>query len=277
MPTLWGRSWQDIFVHCSSKRHPFSKACLQHSQTVIQPCMWFLNDGTGSSMCCFAQGELTWLVMEPQTGLEDCLKILLSCFRARTSEQQSPRGDLGVIAERIADFAAAEAAGKLISSASCAWTIAVRTGTGAPPSCTRRLRRFTTLKKTIGHFWLEGRMQRFPDIDYHAIAVVEAKPMGTPVDVQGRAKELSPSLKIPASVLPGNLAHPCTANQPIWEKLQLNSLNLAPFLLLNPVVVNSFYLSWRCSKNGIWSWWHYWGMAKVSQYQDMLQYVLLNQ
>ena len=30
------------------------------------------------------------------------------------------RGDLGVIAERIADFAAAEAAGKLISSASCA-------------------------------------------------------------------------------------------------------------------------------------------------------------
>ena len=24
-------------------RHPFSKACLQHSQTVIQPCMWFLH------------------------------------------------------------------------------------------------------------------------------------------------------------------------------------------------------------------------------------------
>ena len=30
------------------------------------------------------------------------------------------RGDLGVIAERIADFAEAKAAGKLISSASCA-------------------------------------------------------------------------------------------------------------------------------------------------------------
>ena len=28
-------------------RYPFSKACLQHSQTVIQSCMWFLHDGTG--------------------------------------------------------------------------------------------------------------------------------------------------------------------------------------------------------------------------------------
>ena len=28
-------------------RLPFSKACLQHYQTVIQPCMWFLHDGTG--------------------------------------------------------------------------------------------------------------------------------------------------------------------------------------------------------------------------------------
>ena len=37
--------------------------------------------------------------------------------------------------------------------------------------------------------------------------------------VQGRAKELSPCLKIPASVLPGKLASPCTANQPISESL----------------------------------------------------------
>ena len=27
--------------------HPLSKACLQHSQTVFQPCMSFLQDGTG--------------------------------------------------------------------------------------------------------------------------------------------------------------------------------------------------------------------------------------
>ena len=29
-------------------RHPFSKACLQHSQTVIQPCMWFMEEPAGS-------------------------------------------------------------------------------------------------------------------------------------------------------------------------------------------------------------------------------------
>ena len=37
--------------------------------------------------------------------------------------------------------------------------------------------------------------------------------------VQGRAKEMSPCLKIPAPVLPGNLASPCTANRPISESL----------------------------------------------------------
>ena len=25
-------------------RHPLSKACLQHDQTVIQPCMWFMEE-----------------------------------------------------------------------------------------------------------------------------------------------------------------------------------------------------------------------------------------
>ena len=39
------------------------------------------------------------------------------------------------------------------------------------------------------------------------------------INVQGRAKEKSPCLKIPALVLPGNLASPCTANQPISESL----------------------------------------------------------
>ena len=34
-----------------------------------------------------------------------------------------------------------------------------------------------------------------------------------------RAKEMSRCLKIPAVVLPGNLASPCTANQPISESL----------------------------------------------------------
>ena len=37
--------------------------------------------------------------------------------------------------------------------------------------------------------------------------------------VQGCAKEMFPCLKIPTPVLPGNLASPCTANQPILESL----------------------------------------------------------
>ena len=32
-----------------------------------------------------AQGELAWLFLEPDTGLDHCPRILLSCFRARTS------------------------------------------------------------------------------------------------------------------------------------------------------------------------------------------------
>ena len=39
--------------------------------------------------------------------------------------------------------------------------------------------------------------------------------------IQGRAKEMSPCLKIPTPVLLGNLAIPCTANQPISEILGL--------------------------------------------------------
>ena len=46
-----GMNWRVITqsrLACElANRHPFSKACLQHSQTVIQPCMWFLHDGTG--------------------------------------------------------------------------------------------------------------------------------------------------------------------------------------------------------------------------------------
>ena len=53
----------------------------------MQPCtgMWFLHDGTGLTLCCLAHGELAWLILEPHTGQGDCLKILLSCFRARPS------------------------------------------------------------------------------------------------------------------------------------------------------------------------------------------------
>ena len=56
--------------------------------------MWFLHDGTGWTLCCLAHGELAWLFLEPDTRLFNCPRILLSCFRVRTSDQDGER-DLG--------------------------------------------------------------------------------------------------------------------------------------------------------------------------------------
>ena len=36
-------------------------------------------------MWCLAHGELAWLILEPDTGLDYCPRIILSCVRARTS------------------------------------------------------------------------------------------------------------------------------------------------------------------------------------------------
>ena len=66
-------------------RHPFSNARKKHSHTVIQPCMRFLHDCTGWALYCLAHGELAWLFHEPHTGLDDCLNMLLACFRKRMS------------------------------------------------------------------------------------------------------------------------------------------------------------------------------------------------
>ena len=35
-----------------------------------------------------AVGELAWLFLEPDRGLDHCPRILLSCFRARTSRPE---------------------------------------------------------------------------------------------------------------------------------------------------------------------------------------------
>ena len=52
--------------------------------------MWFLHDGTGYTLCYFAHREqLAWLFYEPHTGLEDCLNMLLSCFRKMNSAAMS--------------------------------------------------------------------------------------------------------------------------------------------------------------------------------------------
>ena len=38
-------------------------------------------------MCCWGHGELVWHFLEPDTGLDHCPRILLSCFRARISDE----------------------------------------------------------------------------------------------------------------------------------------------------------------------------------------------
>ena len=61
------------------------KAREYDSQTVVQPCNWFKDEPSQFSM---GQTEsiVTCSIMEkPHTGLHECLRILLSCFRARNS------------------------------------------------------------------------------------------------------------------------------------------------------------------------------------------------
>ena len=64
-------------------RHPFSKACLQHFQTIIQPCMWFMEKPSQFSVGQTSQ-SLTCSIMEkPHTGLDSAagmLKKIDVCF-----------------------------------------------------------------------------------------------------------------------------------------------------------------------------------------------------
>ena len=66
-------------------RHPFSKACLQHSLTVIQPCMWFMEEPSQFSVGQTAQNLTCYIMEKPHTGLGDCLRMLQTCFRKRMS------------------------------------------------------------------------------------------------------------------------------------------------------------------------------------------------
>ena len=72
----------------SGGRPPFSKARPKNSQTVIQPCMWFMEEPSQFSVGQTAQ-SLTCSILEKQhTGLDDCLRILMPCFRKRRSERR---------------------------------------------------------------------------------------------------------------------------------------------------------------------------------------------
>ena len=56
-------------------------------RSFIQPCMWFLHDGTGQALCCLASGELAWHFQNHIQGWMNDLNMLLSCFRTKMSAQ----------------------------------------------------------------------------------------------------------------------------------------------------------------------------------------------
>ena len=78
---------------CLGCRPPFSKADMQHSQTVVQTCILFMEEPNQFSVGQTAQ-SLTFSIMEkPHTGLDDCLRMLLPCFRKRMSVSNTHSGD----------------------------------------------------------------------------------------------------------------------------------------------------------------------------------------
>ena len=54
--------------------------------------------------------------------------------------------------------------------------------------------------------------------------------------LQGHAKEMNPCLNFPLKLPPIKLTSPCTPNVPKHRIFTLNSLNSAPFHLLNPAM-----------------------------------------
>ena len=66
-------------------RHPCSNAGEYDSRTVVQPCIWFKEEPSQFSMGQTAQSLTCSIVEKPQTGFDECPRILLSCFRARNS------------------------------------------------------------------------------------------------------------------------------------------------------------------------------------------------
>ena len=61
------------------------KAREQDSRTVVQPRIWLKEEPSQFSMGQTSQSLACSIVEKPRTGVDECPKILLSCFRARNS------------------------------------------------------------------------------------------------------------------------------------------------------------------------------------------------
>ena len=69
------------YLDTVANRYPFSKACLQHPQTVIQPGMWFMEEPSQFSVGQTAQSLTCSMIEKPHTGVYDSQRMLPSCFR----------------------------------------------------------------------------------------------------------------------------------------------------------------------------------------------------
>ena len=65
-------------------RGPWSKSRELDSRTVVQPCIWFKEEQASSPWA----KQHRAIMEKPHTGLEECPRILLSCFRARMSHAE---------------------------------------------------------------------------------------------------------------------------------------------------------------------------------------------
>ena len=76
-------------------RHPFSKACLQYSQAVIQvqPCKYVVSIEQFRFFCRLVHGELAWLFLEPHTSLSENAAGMQACFRKRMSDAAASTTD----------------------------------------------------------------------------------------------------------------------------------------------------------------------------------------
>ena len=54
------------------------------------------------ALWCLAHRELAWLFHEPHTGKVNCLNMLLSCFRKRMSDLETPVGGLQLVLDHLA-------------------------------------------------------------------------------------------------------------------------------------------------------------------------------
>ena len=84
-----------LYLRCPLPPSPPGISYLKHESSLfrsfIQPCMWFKEEPSQFFMDLTAQ-SLTCSIMErPHTGLDECPRILLLCFRAMHSAAEPVR------------------------------------------------------------------------------------------------------------------------------------------------------------------------------------------